>query len=270
MGEPQSALTRRARPLLGTLVTIQVAQADDDALQAVEAAFGVIALVHERMSAHSPASDLARLARARAGEAIAVHPHTAAVLRLACLWRERSGGAFDAGLAGRRLAGLGLRPALAAGKGLALQEMRLDGDVVHAEGPVVLDLGGIAKGYAVDMAVQVLRQRGVPSGLVNAGGDLRAFGPRAWRIELQHPVVTTRTRRLLSLRDAALASSTRTAANGEFVATRRWPARWQCSTVLARDCASADALTKWALQAPEPALQLRSVLARNGARMWRS
>jgi thiamine biosynthesis lipoprotein len=39
-----------------------------------------------------------------------------------------------------------------------------------------IDLGGIAKGYAVDMAVEVLKAYGVTTGMVNAGGDLRVFG----------------------------------------------------------------------------------------------
>lgn len=133
---------------------------------------------------------------------------------------------------------------------------------------MAIDLGGIAKGYAVDQAVASLRASGVTSGLVNAGGDLRAFGPRSWPIELQHPVVTARTRPLVRLRDAALASSV-AAADAGFVGTRPRGARWTGSTVLARDCATADALTKWALQDAEPSLRLRRSLREHGARLWR-
>ena len=66
-----------------------------------------------------------------------------------------------------------------------------------------------------------------------------------------------------------VAASVAAPANAEFVITRGRAPRWRCATVLARDCATADALTKWALQATAPSLQLRAALARHGARMWR-
>jgi thiamine biosynthesis lipoprotein len=54
-----------------------------------------------------------------------------------------------------------------------------------------LDLGGIAKGYAVDRAIEILKSKGIKSALVNAGGDVRVIGQRPdgtpWRIGIQHP-----------------------------------------------------------------------------------
>lgn len=276
MPEPRTPPTlHRARPLLGTLVAIQLQDEAKDAaalLAASDAAFEAIAQVHRCMSAHDPASDLGRLARASAGESVRVHPHTAAVLRLAQHWHRASGGSFDPHRAGRRLARLGLRPGLAdaAHADGSLATLRVHDDAVEADGPLALDLGGIAKGYAVDQAVAVLRSHGIAAGLVNAGGDLRGFGPRAWPVDLQHPAVWSRTRRLLRLRDGAVATSLAAPANAEFVRTRGRAPRWHGATVLARDCATADALTKWALQALAPSLQLRAALARHGARMWRT
>jgi FAD:protein FMN transferase len=261
-------LLRRARPLLGTLVAIQL-HVDEieehEAGRAAEQAFAVIATIHRAMSPHEPASDLARLAQARPGEPLAV-------LRLAQHWARTSNGAFDAQAAGEALARRQLRPALAqcAGGGASLAGLRfLDVRTVLPEGALAIDLGGIAKGYAVDQAVAALRASGVSSGLVNAGGDLRAFGPHAWPIELQHPVITARTRPLVRLRDAAIASSVASVDAG-FVRTRRRAAHWTGSTVLARDCATADALTKLALQDAEPSLRLRGTLRQHGARLWRT
>jgi FAD:protein FMN transferase len=268
-------LLRRARPLLGTLVAIQLhvdGIEEHEAGRAAEQAFAVIATIHRAMSAHEPASDLARLAQARPGEPLAVDAHTVAVLRLAQHWARTSNGAFDAQAAGEALARRQLRPALAqcAGGGASLAGLRfLDVRTVLPEGALAIDLGGIAKGYAVDQAVAALRASGVSSGLVNAGGDLRAFGPHAWPIELQHPVITARTRPLVRLRDAAIASSVASVDAG-FVRTRRRAAHWTGSTVLARDCATADALTKWALQDAEPSLRLRRTLRQHGARLWRT
>lgn len=268
-------LLRRARPLLGTLVCIQL-QVEDigehEGARAAEQAFAVIAAIHHAMSAHETGSDLARLAQARPREPLAVSPHTVAVLRLAQHWARASNGAFDAQSAGQALARSRLRPALApcTVRGASLAGLRfLDACTVLPDGPIAIDLGGIAKGYAVDQAVATLRASGLASGLVNAGGDLRAFGPRSWPIELQHPVVTARTRPLVRLRDAAIASSVASADSG-FVRTRRRNAGWTGSTVLARDCATADALTKWALQDAEPSLRLRRTLRDHGARLWRT
>jgi thiamine biosynthesis lipoprotein len=270
--EPTSApIVSRARPLLGTLVTIHAAPGPGDAMAAIDDAFQAIATVHACMSAHQAGSDLWRLAHAGPGDCVQVHPHTSAVLRLARQWQLASGGAFDAQRAARVLARKGLRPAIAGAEGGTLAGSALGAESsVHVDGPLALDLGGIAKGYAVDQAVAALRARGITDGLVNAGGDLRAFGRRAWSIEVQHPVVRPRTHRLLRLREGAIASSVRPQDGGEFVATRRRSSAWRCSTVLARDCATADAFTKWALQAPAGSVQLHAALARAGARLWRA
>src|SRR4051812_9890592 len=148
---PASPTLRRARPLLGTLVSLQLDDPTKDSqalLQASEAAFDAIAQIHSCMSAHAAGSDLARLARARAGERVPVNPHTAAVLRLAQTWFATSAGAFDPHGAGRRLAQLGVRPGLgdaqrSTGSLLCLRVR--DDRFVDTDGPLQLDLGGIAK-----------------------------------------------------------------------------------------------------------------------------
>lgn len=59
-----------------------------------------------------------------------------------------------------------------------------------------LDLGGIAKEYAVDRASQMLLDKGITSGLVNLGGDLRILGPHPdgmpWLIQVAHPRIPGR------------------------------------------------------------------------------
>lgn len=261
----------RARSLLGTLVTVHVvATPGIDTLGAIDAAFEVMANIHDRMSAHSQDSDLAHLAHASAGERVPVHPHTASVLRLARHWRAVSGGAFDPQAAAQALAQRGCRPGIAkAAQALGtLAGSEIGTESVLVDGPLALDLGGIAKGFAVDQAVGVLRSLGVAHGLVNAGGDLRAFGDRSWPVEVRHPVAWTRTRRLLRLREGAVASSA-ASVDTDFVQTRRRHHPWNRCTVLARDCATADALTKWALQAPVHSVQWRAALGRAGAKVWR-
>lgn len=261
-------LLRRAQPLLGTLVNVQVKATHDpaQAQPAIDAAFSVIARIDRVMSAHRSDSDLARIAAAGSGAMLDVDPHTAAVLQLAERWRSASRGAFDASAAGVRLAARGLRPGIASARAGARWKVTDDGRVAIIVAGAV-DLGGIAKGYAVDRAIEALQAHGATSALVNAGGDLRAIGPVPWAIEARHANVPARSQRFARLRGAALASSVAGTANGEFVATRG--TCWQRATVMARDCATADALTKWALQETGTSLRLKAALRSAGARLWR-
>lgn len=70
-------------------------------------------------------------------------------------------------------------------------DLQLDGLQVSSRNPAVqLDLGALAKGYAVDLALETLREMGVENALVNAGGDLRTLGrpgKRPWRIGIKNP-----------------------------------------------------------------------------------
>jgi thiamine biosynthesis lipoprotein len=74
-----------------------------------------------------------------------------------------------------------------------------------------LDLGGVVKEYAADRVAALCREAGLPSGLVNLGGDVRIVGPRpdgsAWRIGIRHPRAPGSLARALLLDDGALASS---------------------------------------------------------------
>jgi thiamine biosynthesis lipoprotein len=71
------------------------------------------------------------------------------------------------------------------------QDIHIDGLVMKSENPAVqLDFGGIAKGYAIDIACATLGRLGIRDAIVNAGGDLRAIGrhgERPWRIAVRDP-----------------------------------------------------------------------------------
>jgi thiamine biosynthesis lipoprotein len=126
-------------------------------------------------------------------------------------------------------------------------------DAVIVRRRASIDLGGIAKGYAVDLAVKAMRWAGAASGLVNAGGDLRVFGPRAWPIWLRG---SSGAARELLLRDCALAASDPDALDHPsehrgYYAGRKHDAgtRFAAVAVLAPSAAVADALTKVLMQA---------------------
>ncbi len=69
-----------------------------------------------------------------------------------------------------------------------------------------IDLSGIAKGYAADKAVEVLKKEGIKKGLVNAGGDIRVFGDRVFNIGIKDPRKTG-VIKTIKLKNQAVASS---------------------------------------------------------------
>ena len=73
----------------------------------------------------------------------------------------------------------------------SMADVRIDGNRVTSTNPMVqFDLGGYAKGYALDRAVAILRAHGINDALVNIGGNVMALGSRGgtpWRLGIQHP-----------------------------------------------------------------------------------
>jgi thiamine biosynthesis lipoprotein len=71
----------------------------------------------------------------------------------------------------------------------------------------VIDLGGVAKGFAVDRAVEALKSHGIDAGIVNAGGDMAVFGPRPQAVHRRDPAQPARLLPPIGVFNAALASS---------------------------------------------------------------
>lgn len=73
----------------------------------------------------------------------------------------------------------------------SMADLTISGTTVSSRNPAVqLDLGGYAKGYALDRAAAILRQRGIHNALINIGGNLMALGSKGdqpWRVGIQHP-----------------------------------------------------------------------------------
>jgi FAD:protein FMN transferase len=178
--------------LLGTLVDITLLEADAQrANDAFAAAFAAVAQVHALMSVHDPLSELRALIGNAHLRRVRVHADTACVLRLAQAMHAASGGIFDV--------------AAHTGAGGSSADMHIDADnSVRFERALRLDLGGIAKGHAVDCAIHALRSRGITSALVNAGGDMRCFGATAYPVDLRF---AGGVRTVAMLRGSALAAS---------------------------------------------------------------
>jgi len=196
---PEPGPLQETRLLMGTTVTIEADGLPRDRLSAAAAAaFAEIARIEALMSPHVPGSDVARLSAATR-EAV-VSPETATVIAQGLEVAARSDGAFDLTL-GRLKELWGIEaeaPRIptaaeiaAALEGTGPEALSVTGPLVRKRTPqLAIDLGGIAKGYAVDRALAVLREQGVTSAAVNAGGDIALLGSkqgRPWRIGVQHP-----------------------------------------------------------------------------------
>ena len=251
---------RRAQPWLGTLVDITIGDALDDIalMSCFNAAFARIAKVHRLMSFHDLNSDVSRINRASVGDTINIDPLTDEVIRTALAVAEASGGIFDINCAAK-LIEWGYLPRLEevllecpSGRRCAVI-LESDYKAIKTE-PACIDLGGIAKGYAVDLAIEELKQLGVQSACVNAGGDLRVIGDIAYSITIRHAERPTEAAGRIQIQDEALATSagyfSRKSIDGREVSplvngkTGAPVTSTFSASVSASTCMVADALTK--------------------------
>ena len=233
----------RLRPAMGTWVAVEAAAATEaGAVAAVESAFAAIAVAERLFHPHRQGSDLQRINSAPVQTRVPIEASTWRLLQLSQRIYGLTGGTFDPCLPAKRgrLCDLRLSPA----NDRSAWALSL--------APLALDLGGIAKGYAIDCAIDALRAGGSSSGLVNAGGDLRVYG-RCAGVLLRHadgrctPVALTDEALAVSHLDAQRRPAEH---QGYYcrIGSPRAPARF--AAVVAVKAALADALTKCVLLAP--------------------
>lgn len=218
-------LVRRTIPVMGTTAEIAVVAQDERAAhEAITAAMAELHEVERLMTRFNTRSDIGRANLQAARGAVPVSAATAGVVAEGLRWAAVTGSRFDPCIgracelwdvtqrsappqegAVRRLAGRSLWRGLELGRSG-------DADVLVFNDPdIALDLGGIAKGYAVDRAVHVLREWGVTDALVNAGGDLYVMGSNAhgepWKVGIRSPSDPSTIARTMELSDRAVATS---------------------------------------------------------------
>jgi len=195
------------------------------ASRAADLAFDRLRQLNDIMSDYDPDSELSRLSRrSGSGEEVALSRDLWVVLERAQSLAQRSGGAFDVTVGpyvnlwrrARRQLKLPEPSRLAqAGLSVGYQHLRLDPHR-HTAALLVpdmrLDLGGIAKGYAIAEALKTLRQAGCPRALVEGGGDMSVGDPppgkAGWRVELASLDATNAPpARFLSLHNVAISTS---------------------------------------------------------------
>ena len=214
---------RRSQPLLGTFVVITAyAASNEQAHLAINAAFDEIRRVDSVFSLHRSDSELSRVNATADREAVAVSDELATLARSALEIARETEGAFDptVGPVVQLWGFLWKEHRFPALHELAAARARVGYRLVELDPPehtirfltngVVLDLNAIAKGYAVDRAVEKLRSHGISNAMVRAGGDLRVIGTppgeTAWTVQLEDPG-RKRLRKSIQLRDQALSTS---------------------------------------------------------------
>lgn len=242
-------IVRRAQPWLGTLVELAAEGADAAALGvACGRAFARVAAVHTALSFQDPASELTRINRAAQHDWAALAPDLAAVFAAALDFARASDGLFDPSVAGWLVESghLPRHPGFPTTAAPDWRAIELDGDRVRYLRPLLVDLSGIAKGYAVDAALAVLRDAGASAATVNAGGDLARFGAHAVPVRVRLPRHVTYSLPLAELTRGAVATSAQYFQPGTLLHPRN--RALLCAdasiTVFAPDCTAADALTK--------------------------
>jgi thiamine biosynthesis lipoprotein len=210
---------------MGTDFTVAAYGRDQNFLaETVEEVFEEIDRIDQQMSNYKPESELSQINRLAASEDVLVDPNLFALLRTSLRYSEDTGGAFDITVGplmkawgffrgqGRVPSSAELKEVL---KHVGYQHVRLDPArrAIRFDVPgIELDLGGIAKGYAVDRAVRVLRENGIASAFVSSGmSSIYALGAppgeKGWKIVLRDPFDEKKAADVVYLKNFSMSTS---------------------------------------------------------------
>ncbi len=207
---------------MGTVVEITlIGDEGGTANQAALRAFQEIKRIETLMSPWLDSSDVTRINRSAGKEWVKVSPETMEVIKKAQEISELSEGGFDITVGPlselwRKAREKKSSPSVEHVKGkldlVNFKNIEIDpgGKVLLKKKGMAIDLGGIAKGYAVDRAFEILISFGYKNMIVNAGGDLRAGGLKnnqPWSIGIQHPRDSKKILARISASDTAVATS---------------------------------------------------------------
>jgi thiamine biosynthesis lipoprotein len=189
---------RFSHEAMATVFEVYAAHPDGRyAAQAAHAAFDLVDRLERELSRFLTNSDIARVNLLTAGQRTRVAPTTLECLAIARHMFDLTGGAFD----------------ISIGTGLPSLELDPAASVVQAtQSGVRVDLGGIGKGYAVDLMAELLEEWGIDSALVHGGfSSVLALEPPpesgGWPLTLSDPTVPSRVLERLTVRQTALGAS---------------------------------------------------------------
>lgn len=207
--------------IMGTRIGVEVWHEDEQtAKQAIAAVLDEFHRLDEALSPYIERSELYAVNRSAGEKPVAISREFYDLIESSLLYSRLTNGAFDitfASIGYRYDYRKGIKPSEETIKRtLPLIDYRHielfpDSHSVHFTQPGVrIDLGGIAKGYAVDRAIALLQARGIENALVSAGGDSRVLGDhrgRPWHIGIQAPRDDKALAAVLPLSDTAISTS---------------------------------------------------------------
>jgi len=207
--------------IMGTAVRVELWSDQRAAGEAaVTAVMREMHRIDRTMSPHKPDSELSRINRDAATRPVPLSDEMFKLLERAAHFSELSGGAFDityASVGQLYDYRLGVQPsdeALAAARAaVGWRKLELDArlrTVRFTQAGMRIDLGGFAKGHAVDNGITILRRHGVEHAIVTAGGDSHVLGDRRgrpWTIAVRDPRRPGEVVALLPLDDTAISTS---------------------------------------------------------------
>lgn len=251
----------RMQPALGTYVDIFLtADVPESALvEASELAFNKIRTIHKKMSFHDSNSELSRLNTYAHIEPVTVSEDTCHVIKTALKLSHETDGCYDISV-GTHMVRNGMLPEQGHGERSAnWRAIKLSKNTVFFQEPLLLDLGGIAKGYAVDAAFEALLSLPIAFEqiIVNAGGDLRMLNWQNQQVRTMSRRRFWRTRhRDVQMKSPALATSQAAGGSTSSYAidakTGKKVNNSSTICVFSEQCMIADALTKVAALMPKP------------------
>jgi thiamine biosynthesis lipoprotein len=211
----------RDEAIMGTAIRVELWAAERGRGEsAIDAVMAEMHRIDAAMSPYKPESELSRINRDAAQRAVPVTAEMFTLLQRAVEFSRLSDGAFDitfASIGSLYDYRAGTRPTeaqlVAARAAIGYQNLLLDTSartVRFAREGMRIDLGGFAKGYAVDNGAAILRRFGVAHGIVTAGGDSHIVGDRRgrpWAIGIRDPRREGQIVALLPLEDTALSTS---------------------------------------------------------------
>lgn len=213
------------RATLGTFVQVDICAKSNDRRKVEKAFEDVWARfedINVRMNAYNPDSEVAGIKGYTVGTPVAISKDVADVITLSKDISQKTGGLFDITVrplidlwnhAGEEKQEPSYAQIVSAGLrvGSDLIELTGDGSLRLLYPGMEIDLGGVAKGYAVDEAARILRSHGFSDFFIDAGGDVYAAGlnlkGERWRIGIQHPRKSDELIEILSISDQAVTTS---------------------------------------------------------------
>ncbi len=220
-GSARAEWLYRDDAIMGTRVAVEIWASDRAKGEAaIDVVFRDMRRIDELMSTYKETSEISKVNREAAQHPVRISEELFSLLETSQQYSALSDGVFDITYASvgylydyrnhRRPDGKAISAALSS---VDYRQLKLDKaarTIAFGRPGMRIDLGGIAKGYAVDRGIDILKRQGFGRAMVNAGGDTRVAGDRfgkPWMIGIRHPDRKDEVVLRIPLQDAAFSTS---------------------------------------------------------------